>query len=101
MEHGYSLSDLDLTYLVLRGGQAFAKTDASLQLLGALRPPWSYLRVLRFVPKPLRNWVYDAVARNRLKWFGERPDCYLPTAAQRHKFLDEIPNLAEATTRAE
>jgi predicted DCC family thiol-disulfide oxidoreductase YuxK len=26
----------------------------------------------------VRDWVYNWVARNRKRWFGERTTCYLP-----------------------
>lgn len=80
--------DLDLTYLVIRRGRAFTKSGASLVLLGELKPPWSWLRILGLIPRPVRDGLYDIVARNRLRWFGEETDCLLPTPDQRHRFLD-------------
>ncbi|MGJ8670944.1 MAG: thiol-disulfide oxidoreductase DCC family protein [Oceanococcus sp.] len=89
-EYGMKASDLELTYLVIQNGKALTKSRASLALVEELRAPWRYLGVLRFVPRGFLDWSYDAVARNRLKWFGERQDCLMPSDAQRSKFLDEI-----------
>jgi predicted DCC family thiol-disulfide oxidoreductase YuxK len=50
------------TNAVIHGGVAYFKSDAALTVLGAL-PGWSWVRVLRAVPKPLRNAVYNLVAR--------------------------------------
>lgn len=100
-EHGISSDALDLTYLVIRDGKALTKSDASLALMSELKAPWRYLSVLRFVPAYLRNGMYDIVARNRLKWFGEEQDCLLPTAADRSKFLDDIPGHRQSTPRAQ
>ncbi len=88
-EHGLSEDDLDLTFLVIQNGKALTKTDASFALLKHLKAPWSYAGVLRIVPRVLRDALYDIVARNRLSWFGEQQDCFLPTADQRRRFLDE------------
>lgn len=100
-DHGISSEALDLTYLVIRDGQPLTKSDASLALVAELRAPWRYLTVLRIVPKRLRDWIYDIVARNRLNWFGEQQDCLLPTPAQRLKFLDDLPSHGQPTQRAE
>lgn len=99
--HGFSADKLDLTYLVIRDGIALTKSDASLALFAELKAPWRYLRVLRVVPAPLRNWMYDFVARNRLNWFGEEQDCFLPTPAERSKFLDNLPRHQQPAPRAE
>lgn len=88
VRHGFKPEDLDLTYLVVQRGQALTKSDASLALLGELKKPWSWLRILRMVPRPIRDSLYDLVASNRLHWFGEKKDCFLPTPEQRHRFLD-------------
>lgn len=100
-DHGIAPEALDLTYLVIRDGKALTKSDASLALLAELKAPWRYLTVLRIVPNCLRDWTYDVVARNRLNWFGEEQDCFLPTPAQRLKFLDDLPSHGQPTQRAE
>jgi predicted DCC family thiol-disulfide oxidoreductase YuxK len=100
-DHGVTPKDLDLTYLVIREGHALTKSDASLALCADLKAPWRFLGVFRIVPKALRDRIYDLVARNRLRWFGERPDCFLPIAEQRRKFLDDLPLHGQTTSRAE
>lgn len=87
-QFGFRPEELDLTYLVVYQGQALTKSDASLALLGELKKPWSWFRILRFVPRPIRNSLYDVVARNRLRWFGEKENCLLPSSEQRHRFLE-------------
>ena len=46
------------------------RSDAVLRVLAGLGRPWSALRVLRVVPRPVRDAVYDLVARHRHRWFG-------------------------------
>jgi predicted DCC family thiol-disulfide oxidoreductase YuxK len=46
-----------------------------------------YRFVGRLVPRPLRDGLYDFVARHRLQWFGSRASCYLPDAAQADRFI--------------
>ncbi len=64
--------------VLLNSGVALLKTDAALGILARLPRPWRWLAVLRIVPRPLRDRVYDVVARNRYRWFGRAASCPLP-----------------------
>ena len=46
------------------------RSTAALRIAGRLRQPWASLRFFRFVPRGLRDGIYDFVARNRITWFG-------------------------------
>lgn len=85
---GISPDALDLTYVVIDGERAHTKSSASLVILGKLNRLWSWLRILGLVPRTIRDRIYDIVARNRLRWFGEEKDCFLPPVEQRNRFLD-------------
>jgi predicted DCC family thiol-disulfide oxidoreductase YuxK len=47
------------------------------------------VRVLRGVPRALRDGVYDFVARNRYRWFGRSDTCLMPTPELASRFLRE------------
>lgn len=51
------------------------RSTAALRIAAHLRRPWSWLRWLRLVPRPLRDAAYDFVARRRINWFGPAPAC--------------------------
>ena len=76
-EHGVSINQVDTFLLILDGG-ALVRSDAAIAIAAELRRPWAMLRVLRHVPRPVRDWVYSFVARNRYRWFGKRATCKLP-----------------------
>ena len=40
------------------------------------------------VPKFIRNWIYDLVAKNRYKWFGKKLSCMIPTPELKNKFYN-------------
>ena len=76
------------TMVLIDSGRAFVRSDAALGLTRTFPWPWSWLRLFRFVPRPLRNWAYDHIAANRYRWFGQRETCLLPTPENRARFLD-------------
>jgi predicted DCC family thiol-disulfide oxidoreductase YuxK len=43
---------------------------------------------LRFVPKPLRDPVYNLVARNRYRIFGKYEACFVPDVEMRARVLE-------------
>jgi len=63
------------------------RSTAILRAAAALGGPWRSARLLEVVPRPLRDLVYDWVARHRFRWFGRRESCRLPTPAERDAFL--------------
>lgn len=75
------------TFLLLDGDSVFVRSDAALEIAKDLGT-WQWLRVFRFLPRMLRDWTYDLIARNRYRWFGRRDACFVPTAEQRGRFID-------------
>jgi len=90
--HGMNPKGLDTVYAVLNYGEPnetlLAKGDAFLFFAGVIDGVWSVARVVKVVPRPVRNWLYDFVARHRYQVFGKSESCMLPDPKQRHKFLE-------------
>lgn len=64
------------------------RTDAVCRMLKELGGAWRVAgSLLRLVPRPIRNWGYDLVARNRYRWFGKKETCRLPMPEERALFL--------------
>ena len=84
---GFAKADLDDTFLLIRDGAALTRSDAALAIATHLRAPWRWLGAVRLLPRPLRDGVYDIVARHRYRWFGRQTNCTLVPPAQRHRFL--------------
>ena len=63
------------------------RSAAALAIARRLRWPWPLLSVFWLVPAPVRDWLYDRVARNRQRWFGAAT-CTVPAPAVRARFLD-------------
>jgi predicted DCC family thiol-disulfide oxidoreductase YuxK len=75
------------TNAVIHGGVAHFKSDAALTVLSNL-PGWGWVRVLRVVPKPLRDAIYNLVARNRYQIFGKYEACFVPDAGFRERVME-------------
>jgi predicted DCC family thiol-disulfide oxidoreductase YuxK len=75
------------TNAVIHGGAAHFKSEAALTVLSAL-PGWRWTRVLFRVPKPLRDAVYNLVARNRYRIFGKYDRCFVPDAETRDRVME-------------
>jgi predicted DCC family thiol-disulfide oxidoreductase YuxK len=78
---------MDETYLLLRDGRVFTKSEGYLQLFDAMGGWFRVLKALCLLPRPLRDWVYDIVARNRYRWFGKVEACALLTPEQKSRLL--------------
>jgi predicted DCC family thiol-disulfide oxidoreductase YuxK len=68
-------------------GKIFYRSDAAVMIARKLRFPHNLLYAGIVIPRPVRNWVYDWIARNRYKWFGKRESCVVPTADVKDRFL--------------
>ena len=75
--------------ILIDGDRVLQRSDAALRAASYLRWPYRALTVLRLVPRPLRDLVYNFIARNRYRWFGKHESCRLPTPALRARFLDQ------------
>ena len=75
------------TVILEDGGRFRVRSDAALAILTGLGGAWRLAGSLRMVPRPLRDAVYDLVARHRSRWFGRRAECRVPEPAQRDRFL--------------
>lgn len=85
--HGLDPDDVR-TLLLVEGGRPYLRSDAWLRVVRRLRGPWRLAAGLRLVPRPVRDWVYGVVARNRYRWFGRREQCLVPTPEERDRFLE-------------
>ena len=87
------LQDLQLspdnfaTFLLLERAHVFTKSTAALRIVKHLPGLWPLLYLCIVVPRPLRDAVYDFVARHRYEWMGKAETCRVPTANERTRFV--------------
>ena len=77
------------TFVLIAGGKAYVKSDAAIRLSRYFRPGWKPLALIKFIPRWIRDGVYDVVARNRYRWFGRLDSCMVPTPELSTRFVEE------------
>ncbi len=85
---GFSPEDAK-TFVLIADGRPYVRSDAAIRVVRQLKNPWKLLAIVRVIPRPIRNWIYDVVARNRYGWFGRTGACMVPTPKLRSRFLEE------------
>jgi predicted DCC family thiol-disulfide oxidoreductase YuxK len=68
--------------------KVYTKTDAVIQIAKQLSGWPRLLMGLKIIPKFLRDFGYDLIAKNRYRLFGKRATCRMPEASERHRFLE-------------
>jgi predicted DCC family thiol-disulfide oxidoreductase YuxK len=86
---------IDSSYLLLDRDGTHAKTDGYLQLARILGGWYRLGLVFRIIPRPIRDWFYDRVAKNRYRWFGKADYCGLLTPEQRGRLVESDEGLSE------
>ena len=64
------------------------KSTAALKIMVEFKGFWWCFQLGYILPEPLRDGIYDIVAKNRYKWFGKKDSCMIPTPELKEKFLD-------------
>lgn len=65
----------------------YIKSEAVIEISSLLGFPFSLMRVFEVFPKKWCDFIYDSVAQNRKRWFGEQTTCFIPDAEDLHRFL--------------
>jgi len=75
------------TNILIENGVAWFKSESSIRMFEGLGLPWSLAAVFRALPLPVRDALYNWVARRRLKLFGKLEQCYVPPPDYRDRII--------------
>jgi len=81
----YSLSMNSI--ILIKNGQVKTKSSAVLNILYHLNTFWKALLIFYIVPYPIRDILYNIVAKSRYFLFGKRNQCMVPNENINSKFL--------------
>lgn len=73
--------------IYLEKGKCYTQSTAALRIAKLLGRGWKFLYGCIIIPAPIRNLVYQWIAKNRYQWFGKRETCMIPTEEIRNRFL--------------
>jgi predicted DCC family thiol-disulfide oxidoreductase YuxK len=80
------VSSLD-TFILIEDEKICTRSTAALKVCKELSGPVKILYPFIIIPKCIRDFFYDLIARNRYKLFGRRESCRVPTEDEKGKFL--------------
>lgn len=73
--------------ILIDGDKHYIKSSAALTIAKSLKGGYPLLYGFMVVPRFIRNWVYDYIAKNRYQWYGKKESCMIPTPELKSKFL--------------
>jgi predicted DCC family thiol-disulfide oxidoreductase YuxK len=80
---------VDESYLLIDSTGCHTKSDGYFRLARILGGWWRVALIGMAVPRPVRDWLYDRLAFNRYRWFGQTEQCALLTPEQRSRLVTE------------
>ncbi|MER9584158.1 DCC1-like thiol-disulfide oxidoreductase family protein [Mesorhizobium sp. M0276] len=85
-KHGLRTDSYE-TNLVLIDGVAFTRLDSFVAVMSELGWPWRAMKALLLLPRPLRDWLYISIAKNRYALFGRKDSCDIPSTELRGRMI--------------
>lgn len=74
--------------VLMDGDRVYERSTAALRVARRLKGAWPLLYAFIVIPPFIRNFVYDFIAKNRYRWFGQEDACRLPSPELKARFLD-------------
>lgn len=85
----YQINPTSLSSVILIDkGKAYTQSSAAIRICKYLDGGWKLFYGLMIIPKFIRDFFYNIIARNRYKWYGKKESCMVPTPELRERFLD-------------
>ena len=73
--------------ILVENGKVYDRSTAALRIARQLSGVVKLLYVFIIVPRPIRDFVYKIIAKNRYRWFGKQDACWMPTKELKARFL--------------
>jgi len=77
------------TFLLIKQNHCYFKSDAALEIAKDLQGAWFLLYVFKIIPRPLRDFIYGLIAKNRYRLFGKKQVCMIPSVENKGRFLSK------------
>lgn len=80
------LSEVD-SIIVQKGNKIYIKSDALIEVIKQFSWCWRVFLIIKIFPQKFADKIYDYIANNRLKWFGRKNECMIPTEEVKSRFI--------------
>jgi len=84
----FEIPNVSDTMILVKNYSVHIKSCAALRLTLYMKGLWPLLVVFVIIPPPLRNLVYDYIAKRRYKKFGKTTNCAMIVPKFRSRFLE-------------
>ena len=84
---GIENNSLDTIILYVPDEAYYIKSTAAIKVMSEFLGVWKLTKLFLILPSPIRDLVYNYVAKNRYKWYGKQESCRIPTPELKTKFL--------------
>ena len=85
----YNINPISLSSVIfIDKGKAYTQSSAAIRICRHLDGGWKLFYGFIIIPKLIRDFLYNIIARNRYKWFGKKEKCMVPVPELRERFLD-------------
>ncbi|UIN49465.1 thiol-disulfide oxidoreductase DCC family protein [Bacillus safensis] len=85
-ENGLPLDEFN-SFIYIEKGTLYTKSTGILKAARHLKGIYRWSFLLLSIPRPIRDWFYQLIAKNRYKWFGQKTSCMMPTPDIQKRFL--------------
>ena len=79
--------DID-SIIFYEDGILYYKSTAILKIFQALGGVWKITAIFYLLPKIIRDFLYDLIAKYRYRIFGKMESCRMPQKEERELFID-------------
>lgn len=76
------------SFILLDNNKIYTRSTAALHVAKKLNGLIKLLYGFIIVPKFIRDFVYDVIAKNRYKWFGKKEACWIPMPELKSLFFE-------------
>lgn len=86
LEQGLHQNELS-SVILIEGDRVYTKSDAVIRIALQLSGWPTIFSYSKWVPKAIRNFFYDLIAKYRYRLFGKQDNCIIPDKKVQDKFL--------------
>ena len=85
-QHNVDTNEID-SIILIKNGKTYVKSAAILEILKDMPIGWRLLRIGIILPRFIRDWLYDVIAKYRYKIFGKKDELAVPSEDLTDRFL--------------